>query len=118
MEHCGTSPLEFWKFCAFCSFCQLNCKNFEIYQRNTFSSISPEPQNSPKRIKTVSELEKCRAGGERKKLCCAPSPHFLATPFQGRMNYSDCRQTDGRTDGRADNQNNSFFLEMASPGNE
>src|SRR6218665_2627826 len=31
--------------CVFCSCCQLNCKNFENYQRrtcNTFSYISPE----------------------------------------------------------------------------
>src|SRR6218665_1589110 len=45
MRHCGTCPLEFWKFCAFGNCCQLNCKHFENYQRKTcitFSSISPK----------------------------------------------------------------------------
>jgi len=39
------NPLEFWKFCAFCSCWQLNCRDFENYQRKAcikFSSIPPE----------------------------------------------------------------------------
>src|SRR6218665_588076 len=86
MGHWGTCPLEFYKFCAFCICCQLNCEILKIAKEKPVLhfrlSCKKHAKTHVNRLKQFRNPKNPGQMGRGKNLCCAPSPHFLATPLK------------------------------------
>src|SRR6218665_1005087 len=83
------------KICAFCSCCQLNCKNFENYQRRTLLhfrlSLQKYAKTHVNRVKQSWNQKQSRARKDRKTSSCAPLTSFsgdaTAITYTVRMEY-------------------------------